>query len=334
MSNKVFPQLAQFGFTPANDAVCVGTWNDYAVQLLRASGKAYSVYVAIRIPKDSVALKKTLNAALKNAGVKRVGIVRAAPNFLSINYTFGRSGEEASDFQTFMDTLTAALAQNGVGPADTCAITGAANPDSLCLVGSSKYMGYQPVSSAAVRQNDFKRRSKVEDNEANGSYLSGFLGAVIGMVLAVAVNVLSIMFLERIFALLFALVPIAAMFGYKLFNGKTNKVAMVIVVLLSVIAIPLMEYLTGVVAVMREYPIPLGMALREIAKVFFAPETLSEISGELGMLALFMALGLFIAWRLISGQLNSSQAEASRIRMETMRPNPAARSNTFDREEM
>ncbi len=334
MSNKIFPQLAQFDFTPVSDTVCVGTWNNYAVELQSYNGSTYFVYLAIRISQTSNELKKSLNTAIKNAGVKGASVTQAAPYYLSATFTFRRGDQAIPGFRDFMDTLTAALSQNGVGPANTCALTGASDPDSLYLVGKKPYLGYQPVSSAAVRQNEYKLQSKMEENEANGSYLTGFLGAVIGMLLAVAVNVLVIVYLERIFALLFALVPIAAMYGYKLLNGKTNKAALVIVVLLSLLAIPLMEYLTGVIGVMRELPVSLGMALQITARVLFTPETLSEISGELGMMALFMILGLFIAWRLISGQLNSSQAAASRIQMETMRPNPACRRDTFDTEEL
>ena len=323
MANETFTRLSQFGFTPVNDAVCVGTWNNYAVELQRYAGRIYYVYLAIRIPKTSGQIKKACNAALKSFSLKRATVMRANPNFVQAEYVFKKGDEEIPDFRAFMDTLTATLAQNGAPPADTCALTGAPNPDSLCLVLNSKYMGYQPVVGAAVRQGDYDLQARVEENETSGSYATGFAGALIGALLAVALNVAAMVFTNQMYALLFALVPIFAMFGYKFCKGRTNKGSLPIILLLSLLAIPLMIFLVVTVTIAREYGLPLGDALRAAGEIVVDPGYLKEVKRDIIMMLLFMAFGLFFAWRFLRGQLNSTKVETSKLQVESMRPNPA-----------
>ena len=143
------------------------------------------------------------------------------------------------------------------------------------------------------------------------------------MLLGVILNVLGIVFTERIYALLFALVPLAAMFGYKLFKGKMSKGSIAIVIILSLLAIPMIPFFEMIFYFARDYGASAGEALSAAAKLIFMPEFLSEISGELLQLVLFMALGIWIAWRYISGQTNSSQVTDTAAQLATLRPNPA-----------
>lgn len=320
--NEIFAQLAQYNFTPINQNVCVGTWRNYAVTLQRFSGLSYYVYVAVRLQKAQLKpLKKALTAAVKASGVKKAGVNRVMLNFIHGFFNFDKTGDLRS-FNTYMETLTAALMQNGVGPADTCAVTKAANPDSLCLIGDPNCFGYQPVCASAIRHNDYEVQAKAEENENNGSYLTGFLGALLGALVGIAVNLLSILFLQRIFALLFALVPICAMFGYKLFKGKTDKIAMVIVIVLSVLAVPVMEFLSIAFTFVKEYSAPVGEAISVTKDLFFDADVLKETLPEMGKFLLFMALGVFIAWSYMRNQLNSTKAQGAKLQLDSMRPNP------------
>lgn len=326
INSAIFNRLAKYGFTPASDAVCVGTWNNYAIELQKFAGNLYYVYVAIRT-NDTGSVRKTCKDALKAAGVKHASMERVMKNYLLASFRFVKGDEALQGFRSFMDTLTMALAHNGVGPANTCAVTGASNPDSLSLVLKNDYLGYQPVCGSAVRQKDYEVQSRVEENETSGSYASGFLGALIGMLLAVALNVLFIKLTNQMYVVLFALVPIAAMFGYKLFKGKTNKNSLIIIVLLSLLSIPLIIYLIATVTLMHDFFLPLGEALSEAGKISVNPEYLSAIRRDLIMMVLFMALGLLFAWRFIRGQLNSTKSETSKILINTMRPNPVYGAN-------
>lgn len=322
MENALFSKLTQFGFSAVNNNICVGTWKNYAVTLQQYSGKSYFVYVAIRIETASKELRKALQAAVRANGNRKAGVSRVVPNFVHGTLSFGKAENAVNDFSVYLEALTEALRANGVMPANTCALTGAANPDSLCLIPRSDCYGYQPVCAAAIRESDQEVQARAADNEDRGSYLTGLIGAVLGMLVGIGVNLLSMVFLERIFSLLFALVPVAAMFGYKLFRGKTNKAAMVIVIVLSVIAVPLMEFLTGAIGVANSYNMPFTDAMKAVGEIFFAPEMLKETGPEMLKMLLFMALGVLIGWSYLRSQLNSTQLRSSKLQLESMRPNP------------
>ncbi len=322
METNIFSALSVHGFTPVNASVCVGTWRNYAVTLQKFGGKTYYVYVALRLGTVPKGLKKTLNAELKEPGIKLGGVERIMPNFLQFSVSFAGAEDPAARFAQRMEALTQALLRNGIYPADTCALTGAPNPDSLCLLLRSDCYGYQPVQSAAMQRSDAEIQARTRENESGGSYLTGVLGAILGMLAGIAVNLLTMVFLQRIFSLLFALVPVGAMFGYKLCKGKTNKLSILLVILLSLIAIPLMEYLSIALGLVKEYGAPLGEALRLTGDMFFEPEVLKSSSGDMLKMLLFMGLGLFISWGYMRNQLNSTQEQRSKIQLDTLSPNP------------
>ena len=322
MANEVYTALERFGFENEG-SVCFGTWKGYAVSLRPLTAKTYYVDVAVRLAKVPGGLRRNLNRALKEPGLKIGGVELIRKKVITISVSFAKAEDLAARFAERMDTLTAALRENSVAPADTCAVTGAARPDSLCLVVAEGTLCYQPVCAAAIREKDLRTREKAEDNQANGSYALGIVGALLGMLLGVVLNVLGIVFTERIYALLFALVPLAAMFGYKLFKGKMSKGSIAIVIILSLLAIPMIPFCEMIFYFVRDVGVSVGEALAAAAKLIFMPEFLSEISGELLQLVLFMALGLLIAWRYISSQTNSSQVTDTAAQLATLRPNPA-----------
>ena len=138
-------------------------------------------------------------------------------------------------------------------------------------------------------------------------------------------NLATIVFVHRIYVVLFALIPIAAMFGYKLLKGKTNWFAIVVVVALSLIAIPVLELLSLALNVVREYDWPFGEALSYFAEHFFDGDILKETGPEMLKFLLFTALGLFVSWSYVHNSLNSSQMAGSKLQLDTLRPNPNAK---------
>lgn len=321
MENEMISGMRQYGFQAVTPYVCVGTWKNYAVTLRRFTRQSYYVYLAVRLGKANSQLRKTLRAAVKAAGMKKAAVNSVQANTVMGSFSFGDSGSLAG-LTAFLELLTNTLRENGVGPANTCAVTGAPNPDSLCMLQRQNCYGYQPVCASAVRRETSAVQERVEENENNGSYLTGTLGAVLGAILGIGVNVLTILFLERIFSLLFALVPIGAMFGYKLCKGKTNKYSLLIVIVLSVLAVPVMIYLSTALSFVRELKTPLGEALRVTGEIFFTGSFLREILGDLVKMLIFMALGVAFAWGYMREQLNVNRLEGANVHLESLRPNP------------
>ena len=319
--NQVFAALANYQFETVN-GVCCGAWKGYAVALRKYMGTNYYLDVALRVRELSAA-KKAIKRGLKESGRKLAKFVVVWDKGVTLTVSFPTSEEPASRFSAVMEEVTAVLGQSGLLPADTCAVTGEPNPDSLCLIAGGTHISYQPVNGAAVREQNAQTVEKIEENENNGSLTGGILGAILGAAVGIAVNVLIIVFTQRIFSIAFALVPLAAMFGYKLFKGKTNKTALIVVIVLSVIAVPLMCILSYGFYVAKEYDLAVGEVFSIIFELLGKDKELTaDIFSDLPMMILFMALGVLIAWRYLGSSINSTQLKASSAQISSLRPNP------------
>lgn len=317
--NSVF---SRNGFEEISGLWC-GVWKGYALSLRKITGSNYYADVAVRVSSPGP-VKKSVKAILKQNCKKIAALVNLQSKVAVFNIVFSKADNLGARFTELMEGITGALMQSGAAPADTCALTGQANPDSLCLVQIGNLFCFQPVLGAAVRSQNAEVQAKVEENENNGNYLTGIIGAVLGAAVGIVVNVLIIVFLQRIFALAFALVPVASMFGYKLLKGKANKTAIIIVVLLSLIAIPVMCVLAYSLFIAKELSMSFGEVFSKVLELLQEnAEIRSECFTDAPMMLLFMALGIFIAWRYMSGSLNSSVAGAASAQAASLRPNPS-----------
>lgn len=315
-TNPIYVALAPRGFETAG-ALCFGIWNGYVVQLRPYSGANYYLDVAVRVDKKDKALRKGIQKSVKENYGKNLGCINNG-QFLSFAVRFQKKTPYEEQFAAYMSAILPALREHGVRPADSCAICGGGTPDSLCLSGGC----YQPVHSGCIHNLATQAQDAVEQNKVNGSYLTGFVGALLGMLVGTLPNIFTIVSMEYIYAVLFALVPMASAWGYRKFKGKMDKLAIVIVVLLSFVSIFIMQYLVLAITLLDEYSLTVGDALWFASDLLFTADGLALIVSESGSLFLFMLLGLFFAWRYI-GQTNASSIKQLDTLMSTLRPNPA-----------
>lgn len=315
-NNPLYTALETMGFTTAGQ-LCMGCWDVYAVQLRPNSGRYYFLDVAVRVERGGKALVKDIRRSLKEFYGKNLACTNSG-KFLSFTVSFNRKSPYTQQFNTYMKAIASALKSNGVSPADSCAVCGGGSPDSLCFYDSS----FQPVHSACIRSSLEQARQDIEQNKVNGSYLTGFVGAFLGMIVGSLPSIFTIVVLEYIYAILFALVPMAAAWGYRKLNGKMDKISVVIVLLLSFVSIFIMQYITTVIYVMDEYSLAVGTAIWLTSDLLLTGEGLMAIVTGSGDLFLFMLLGIFIAWRSII-QTNTGSLKNLESLRATLRPNPA-----------
>ena len=329
-TGEIYSALTPLGFENTGN-ICYGTWKGYAIALHLQQYKIYYTHVATRVERPSSALRKAIRRAIKGHGLRMLGgdMGRGMKREIIFSHSFPKNADPAAYYAQQLDLIVSTLRENGISPADTCDISGSAHPDSLCLIAKSLTVSYQPVCAAVVKNENHQAQEQVERNELSGNYVTGFIGALLGMLVGLIPNLLTIIYAESIYAILFALVPICAMFGYKLFRGKMNTASIVIGIVLSLIGVLLIPYLETVFYLVRDEGFALGEALSLTARFFTDPANLSdpEISGPLGkellQLVLFMALGIFVSWRLMRSKTNSSVMAESEAQLASLRPNPA-----------
>ncbi len=301
------------GFEELN-GVFFGTWQGYAVSQFMNQG-FYSFQFAVRTDKKDAQLRKTLLADMKARCAKRCRGVILQGSSVLFNMMFDRKQPYSEQMKAFLDAMAAALRSAGVAPAQTCAHCGGHSPDSLCLVGTSN----QPVHAACVRSAREAVVEKAQSNQESGSYLAGFIGAVLGTIIGLIPNVLTMLYAERIYALLFALVPLAAMFGYRLFKGRKDKAAIVIIVLLSVLAVFVQQTIYVVIELTKEYGVTFAEAFDATREFLFTSEGVSAMMQDCAMQFVFMALGIVIAWRYLA-QTNTGAVAHAEAAASTLRP--------------
>lgn len=201
------------------------------------------------------------------------------------------------------------LSHNGLRTPDVCPFCGAGNCDATALTNK----GYRPVHYRCLQNEATKAQSKAETNRENGSYLLGFIGALIGMLVGTIPTFLTVVFMQREYSLLFALIPICAYFGYKLFRGKMDKAALVISILMAILGVFILNFEFIVFSMMKEYGASFSEAMSVMPQLLADGSVWSELAAGSLQEFLFSALGVLIAWRLISGTAAGTAASAETV---------------------
>lgn len=311
--NRIFSAFNALGFETTG-SICYGVHKAYAMSVSENQGYYY-LDVAVRVEQKNKELKAALKSAVRESGLK-MSFYTNQGSHLSFMLRFNRKTPLEEQALAYLDGVVSILRSKGISHADTCAVCGGGSPDSLCCVS-----GYQPVHSACMKRIHEDTKDSVEHNLQNGSYLTGFFGALLGTIAGLLPSIFTALSMDTIYALLFALVPMAAMWGYKKLNGKSSKGAIVIVVILSLLSVFALQFMILGSAVMDEYRLSYGEAMLAVFEIFFNIEGLVMIASESLTEFLFMLIGLLLSWQYI-GRTGSSEIKSSEAVLSTLRPNP------------
>lgn len=305
--------LIRLGFE-AEGRLFFGRWQGYALSFVPL-GAQCQVSFACRADKKNGRLRRIVQKSAAQKAPKKCAVVNAGNAFV-FTMPVSQKVVGEGELPRYLDAFAEALRENDFLPAETCSICGGQKPDSLCFIGS-----YQPVHKGCVRSLAEQTRQKAEQNELNGSYLTGAIGAVLGMLVGLIPNVAFAVASDRIYALLFALVPLASMWCYRKFNGKLSKGSIGIIIVVSLLGVFVMQYATLAIYIMREYGAAFGKALSLTTEIFKDGELLGEILGNSIMHFVFMGIGILIAWRYLN-QTNSGSVANMNAALTTLRDNP------------
>jgi len=187
------------------------------------------------------------------------------------------------------------LKEMSISAPQACPICGQGSCDCLAY-----YDGYRKAHKNCVDADIASRRQKLERQGAKGqSVTGGFVGALLGALVGLIPTVLLAVFANLISAWLFALIPVAAFFGYKLLGGKMDgKLPLVMVILASLLTLPVLELAQFYASVVEYWDEYLGLGETVMAYLYYM--TPADTAINMLQPLLFMGLGLFISWRTIS----------------------------------
>jgi hypothetical protein len=311
--NDVYQAFAAYGFETAG-SVCLGSFGGYALSLQPNGSSGYYLDAATRTPANDSTFRKSYKT-IKPKTVTGIGATKTSTRLIVVFRGKTPLGQQVDEL---LRSFTGALRETGIAPAATCAVCGGAAPESLGFFRGT----YQPVHGGCLQGLVTKARETAEDNRVNGSYLTGFLGALLGAVVGILPSLLLIALTDRIYAVLFALIPLASMWCYRKFGGKMDKASIGIVVVLSLLAVLLMTAVSASMSLADEYGEPFFEVFPAILAYVVTAEGFLALLQDSIVPLIFLAIGLVLAWRFLrqTGAATVQDAEAAAA---TLRPNPA-----------
>lgn len=178
--------------------------------------------------------KTAMGSALKFAGIN--GSANGYAVNVSVNVDKDTEAAAAVDaVLAAADAAVEAGRRVGISFGTVCPYCGRTDTDAVmyCEQRGAIPAGYRAVHTECANSlRNAANEAKVNDE---GNYFTGIIGAIIGMILGVVLNVAVIFGTERIYAMLCALIPLGAFFGYKLLKGRMNSFAIVISIIYAVL---------------------------------------------------------------------------------------------------
>ncbi len=209
-----------------------------------------------------------------------------------------------------LNSVTGGLRRAGVVPSDVCPICRQGGCNAYADVS-----GYTAVHSFCVESMVEDRRTKAERSLVSGSYAAGFVGALLGGFLACIPSLLAY-WAGWLVGYLYALIPLGAYFGYKLFRGKMNRGAFVCTCIVSILHLFTMEQVIFYFFVHSYYDI--WPSILDTIALYREIMSVGDIISDMWMSVLFMLLGLWISWGQIRRTAYSDIGSANSVRSTLM----------------
>lgn len=304
---KTFFEGKHFKVTNGSNGLAYGVLEEYPVAVVYNSATRFALNVSV----ETGDLKEKMKALNKEN--KKLRFTKAKDG-VNVYIQVGNQHPE-DDYRAQTGEVLSILRRVGVRPASACAMCKQGGCDAL--IGGGAY--YVPVHRRCVDQKENQAVVEAEKNEADGNYITGVIGALLGAFVGVIPSLITTLFMERIYSLLFALIPLCIYGGYKLFKGKMNKFVIVLSVVLSVLSVFLLEIEVIIFGVMNEYGVTFSESCAVLAIAGQEPGFWGAVLSDCIIPLVFVALGIFIAWGQIR-KTNVNMVQDAKSLRDTMMP--------------
>lgn len=287
-----------------SDKIFCGTYQGRPFHVIFLDGKTNgATRFQIFMTYDKIVNKtmyKNISKALK--GICKINTPKNTPH-LFMNVTIKDNASFSQSFDRLLSAIDEEAGAEGYGIPTICTVCSQSGPDSFAYYNSQ----YVSVHKACIEKNTSDKVAKIQDNEMNASYLLGFIGALLGGIVGCIPSVLLIVFASRISGWLCALIPLGAYLGYKLFKGKMNRAALFITIFISILMVPVLNYLSNALYIYKEYAYFISIS----EYITALTEEFANFIPELGQSALFIIIGIAIVSSIISRGNRHYHAEAN-----------------------
>lgn len=312
MTKEEYSQLCRsHGFTQAEGTRFVGWERGYFVTVQYAGKNSISVTLPTRDgdrKKYAGDFKRELRSRLGSA---------VSARWLNGEVSVFLSVKKLPD--VYCQGVTAALdVLKGLGftAPDACKVCGRSGCDAAVPnTAFPQAAAFLPVHRACLESAVAGARTKADDNRQSGSYLLGFVGAFLGMLVGILPSAFSMIALSRVYSILFMLIPLLSYVGYRLFRGRMNYAALVLSVLFSALGVFILNYMNVLWADKEALGLTFAQMLSLVGPAVTDRLVLRQIvsSENFTICLVFIALGIFLAWSRISRTAKTDVKDAQAV---------------------
>lgn len=170
----------------------------------------------------------------------------------------------------------------------SCHLCNQDSPDTMKVIDGC----YFPVHKDCIEKYVAQFEKQVNQEQNNSNLLVSVVLALAGAFVGLIPSIIVLFTMEYLFGILFALIPLASYYGYKLGKGPSRKFLPFLVSGISILSVILFYvFYLNVIAVAN------GVAFMQLFQV---PDILNAIIVEIGQILLFTIIGIFISWQVIS----------------------------------
>lgn len=314
MNKQTFQQFMEARQFKVYGMNAFGVIGEYPVTVIASGSRLWNFVFAVDMTDAKQQIKE-----LRKENKKKYSFVQ---NNLGLTVSATIRGKQVEqDYDTVVRELTAALRQKGIRPAKTCPFCKQGSCDVLVAHGvtGQGLIRYVPAHHRCVDNEAAQTVQNAQENEVHGNYITGVIGAILGAIVGTIPSLLTILAMEKIYAILFALIPLCIYGGYKLLKGKMNKFVIVLTVILSICSIFLLYFEQITYYLVHDFGVAFTDALQLMPELMKDGEVWKEALTSNIMAFVFIGLGILIAWGQISRTGASEIQNAEEIR-KTMIP--------------
>ncbi len=184
----------------------------------------------------------------------------------------------------------------GIRVPDVCGLCGKGGCNAAALISGCA----SPIHTDCLENLIEDAQLKASRINVEGNYATGLIGAFLGMLVGTIPSFLTIIVAERIYALLFAFMPLGAYYGYSLFKGRMNKMAAAASIIMGILGVYVLEYGLAAYQLVAEEGYTVGESLTIIGALMTVPEVWLEITKGSIMEIIFVGLGILYVWSVIT----------------------------------
>lgn len=309
------------GFRIVEDQI-VGIHKGYAFQItMKSKTEKDTIYIRVQV-EGSVPGK--VRKGIKGRLPKKTQVIWSANLPLTVILT---TDSTQDIYNITVDALNAiaenlSSAKRPINNPKKCAVCKKEDCDSAALVGGS----FVRVHRQCVEEENRKEVESADQNQLSGSHITGLIGAILGAIVGCIPSLFTICFLEYEFGLLFAAIPIASFYGYKLFKGRRGAGAAVLVSLASLAAFTIMNPTVWFFLELMSR----GYGFWETVVIYYTELSLPDILSEIWFRAIFIIVGIVGGFKMMS-TTNEERISAAKTTAESIIPlNSAAKAGLFD----